>query len=73
MPRLRQNEREQAVEMLLAGMAQTQIANHSNFFFCGAEIFNPQKENPQKINVFFLVQNRRNFTPQKLPVVRYIL
>jgi hypothetical protein len=33
MPRLRQNEREQAVEMLLAGMAQTQIANHSNFFF----------------------------------------
>ena len=30
MPRLRQNEREQAVGMLLAGMAQTQIANHFN-------------------------------------------
>jgi transposase len=30
MPRLRQNEREQAVRMLLAGMAQTQIANHFN-------------------------------------------
>jgi predicted N-acyltransferase len=28
MPRLRQNEREQAAEMLLAGMAQTQIASH---------------------------------------------
>ena len=28
MPRLRQNEREQAVEMLLAGMAHTQIASH---------------------------------------------
>jgi DNA-binding XRE family transcriptional regulator len=30
MPRLRQNEREQAVGMLLAGMAQTQIASHFN-------------------------------------------
>jgi transposase len=30
MPRLRQNEREQAVGMLLAGMTQTQIANHFN-------------------------------------------
>jgi transposase len=30
MPRLRQNEREQTVGMLLAGMAQTQIANHFN-------------------------------------------
>jgi transposase len=30
MPQLRQNEREQAVGMLLAGMAQTQIANHFN-------------------------------------------
>jgi hypothetical protein len=30
MPRLRQNEKEQAVGMLRAGMAQTQIANHSN-------------------------------------------
>jgi transposase len=30
MPRLRQNEREQAVGMLLAGMPQTQIANHFN-------------------------------------------
>jgi transposase len=30
MPRLRQNEREYAVGMLLAGMAQTQIANHFN-------------------------------------------
>jgi transposase len=29
-PRLRQHEREQAVGMLLAGMAQTQIANHFN-------------------------------------------
>jgi transposase len=30
MPRLRQNEREQAVGMLLAGMAQIQIANLFN-------------------------------------------
>ena len=30
MPQLRQNEREQDVGMLLAGMAQTQIANHFN-------------------------------------------
>jgi transposase len=30
MPRLRQNEKEQAVGMLRAGMAQTQIANHFN-------------------------------------------
>jgi transposase len=30
MPRLLQNEREQAVGKLLAGMAQTQIANHFN-------------------------------------------
>jgi transposase len=29
-PRLRQHEREQAVGMLLAGMAQTKIANHFN-------------------------------------------
>ena len=25
----------------------------------------------QKLNVFFLDQNRRNFTPQKLPVIQY--
>ena len=30
MPRLRQNERKQAVGMLLAGMAQTQIASRFN-------------------------------------------
>ena len=30
-----------------------------------------RKKNPQKLNVFFLDQNRRNFTPQKLPVIRY--
>ena len=30
MPRVRQNENEQAVGMLLAGMAQTQITNHFN-------------------------------------------
>ena len=30
MPRLHQNEREQAVGMLLVGMAQTQITNHFN-------------------------------------------
>jgi hypothetical protein len=30
MPRLRQHEKEQAVGMLRAGMAQTQIANHFN-------------------------------------------
>jgi hypothetical protein len=30
MPRLRQHERKQAVGMLLAGMAQTQIASHFN-------------------------------------------
>ena len=41
--------------------------NTNNFFF-GAEIFNPQK-----LNVFFLDQNHRNLTPQKLPVIRYIL
>jgi hypothetical protein len=29
-----------------------------------------RKKNPQKLNVFFLDQNRRNFTQQKLPVVR---
>jgi hypothetical protein len=28
-------------------------------------------KNPQKLNVIFLDQNRRNFTPQKLPVIRY--
>ena len=31
-----------------------------------------RNKNPQKLNVFFLDQNRRNFTPQKLPVIRYI-
>jgi hypothetical protein len=41
--------------------------------FFGAEIFNPQKKNLQKLNVFFLDQNRRNFTPQKLPVIRYMV
>jgi transposase len=30
MPRLRQHEKEQAVGMLRAGMAQTEIANHFN-------------------------------------------
>ena len=29
-----------------------------------------REKNPQKLNVFFLDQNRRNFTPQKLPVIR---
>jgi hypothetical protein len=32
-----------------------------------------RKKNPQKLNVFFLDQNQRNFTPQKLPVIQYIL
>jgi hypothetical protein len=40
--------------------------------FFGAEIFNLQKKNPQKLNVFFLDQHRRYFTPQKLPVIRGI-
>jgi hypothetical protein len=31
-----------------------------------------RKKNLQKLNVFFLDQNRRNFTPQKLPIIRYI-
>ena len=31
-----------------------------------------RKKNPQKLNVFFLDQNRRHFTPQKLPVIRYV-
>ena len=31
-----------------------------------------RNKNPQELNVFFLDQNRRNFTPQKLPVIRYI-
>ena len=30
-----------------------------------------RNKNPQKLNVIFLDQNRRNFTPQKLPVIRY--
>ena len=32
-----------------------------------------RNKNPQKLNVIFLDQNRRNFTPQKLPVIRYII
>jgi hypothetical protein len=32
-----------------------------------------RKTNPQKLNVFFLDQNRRNFTPQKLLVIRYLI
>jgi hypothetical protein len=40
----------------------------TNFVF-SAEIFNSQKKKSQKLNVFFLDQNRRNFTPQKLPVI----
>jgi hypothetical protein len=30
-----------------------------------------RNKNPQKLNVIFLDQNRRNFTMQKLPVIRY--
>jgi len=29
--------------------------------FFGVDIFNPQKKNPQKLNVVFLVKNRRNY------------
>jgi hypothetical protein len=29
--------------------------------FFGVDIFNPQKKNPQKLNVLFLVKNRRNY------------
>ena len=32
----------------------------TNFFF-SAEIFNPQEKKSQKLNVFFLDQNRRNY------------
>ena len=32
-----------------------------------------RKTNPQILNVFFLDQNRRNFTPQKLLVIRYLI
>jgi hypothetical protein len=31
------------------------------------------KKNPQKLNVFFLVQNRRNFTTQKLTDIWYVI
>jgi hypothetical protein len=31
------------------------------------------KKKTQKLNVFFLVQNRRNFTTQKLTVIRYVI
>ena len=41
-------------------------------FFLGGEIFKPKKKNPQKINAFFLVQNRKNFTPQKKKSAKYI-
>jgi hypothetical protein len=45
-----------------------------NTIFFSAVIFsNRRNKNPQKINVFLLVQNRRNFTPQKLPVIRYMV
>ena len=37
--------------------------NSNNFF--GTKIFNPQK-----LNALCLVQNHRNFTPQKLAVIR---
>ena len=41
-------------------------------FFFGAERLSfLRNKNPQKLNVIFLDQNRRNFTPQKLPVIRY--
>jgi hypothetical protein len=40
----------------------------TNNFFFSAKILNPQK-----LNVVFLDQNRRNFTPQKLPVIQYLV
>ena len=42
-------------------------------FFLGSIFSIRRKKNPQKLNVFFLVQNRRNFTPQKLLVIRYLI
>ena len=42
-------------------------------FFLVQRFTNRRKKNPQKLNVFFLDQNCRNFTPQKLPVIRYSL
>jgi hypothetical protein len=32
-----------------------------------------RNKNPQKLNVIFLDQSLRNFTPQKLPVIQYIV
>ena len=47
--------------------------NTNNFFFRCQDFQSAEKKNPQKLNVFFLDQNRRNFTPQKLPVIRYLV
>ena len=39
--------------------------------FVGCQDFQSAEKNPQRFNVVFLVQNRRNFTLQKLPVIQY--
>ena len=41
------------------------------FFFSVPRFSIRRNKNPQKLNVIFLDQNRRNFTPQKLPCIRY--
>ena len=46
--------------------------HNTKFFFSVPRFSIRRKKNPHKLNVFFLDQNRRNFTPQKLPVIRYM-
>jgi hypothetical protein len=58
-------------QLFIATSLQLLLPVIQTIFFFGADILNPQKKkNPQKLNVIFLDQNRRNFTPQKLAVIR---
>jgi hypothetical protein len=45
-----------------------QFNKTENIVFCSVRT--DARGYPQKLNVFFLNQNRRNFTSQKLPVIR---
>jgi hypothetical protein len=56
----------------IALLINSYIASEKQTFFSEMIFSNRRNKNLQKLNFFLLVQNRRNFTPQKLPVIRYI-
>jgi hypothetical protein len=59
-------------QLFIATSLQLLLPVIQTIFFSVPRFSIRRNKNPQKLNVIFLDQNRRNFTPQKIPVIQYL-